>query len=80
MNRTGRSVILFESVNSALHAEKILKANGIAHKIIPVPKHISSDCGVCIRVDGENLEQAGRALEGKVRVLGIRELPGAKGQ
>ena len=80
MNRTGRSFILFESVNSALHAEKILKANGIAHKIIPVPKHISSDCGVCIRVDGENLEQAGRALEGKVRVLGIHQLPDAKGR
>jgi hypothetical protein len=80
MNRAGRSVILFESVSSALHAEKILKAGGIAHKIIPVPKHFSSDCGVCIRVDGEDLQQAGRALEGKVRVLGVRQLPEAKGR
>lgn len=80
MNQAGRSVILFESVSSALHAEKILKAGGIAHKIIPVPKHISSDCGVCIRVEGENLEQAGRALEGKVRVLGVQKLTGTKGR
>ena len=44
------AVFLFPSVSHALKAEKILKDRGIAHKLIPVPRHISSDCGVCLRV------------------------------
>ncbi|HXK46669.1 MAG TPA: DUF3343 domain-containing protein [Deltaproteobacteria bacterium] len=70
-----RSVLLFESVSAALQAEKILKAVDIAHKIIPVPKHISSDCGVCIRVDEENLDRALQALQGRVVLQDTRQLP-----
>ena len=44
-------VMLFKSVNYALKAEKILKAEGIPHMLIPVPKQISSDCGVCLRFE-----------------------------
>ncbi|MBP8981262.1 MAG: DUF3343 domain-containing protein, partial [Syntrophobacterales bacterium] len=43
-------VFLFPSVSHALTAEKLLKAAGITHKLIPVPRHISSDCGVCLRI------------------------------
>jgi len=46
-------VILFKAVSYALKAEKILKKEGLPHKLIPVPKHISSDCGVCIRFEPE---------------------------
>jgi hypothetical protein len=42
-------VVIFKSVHHALRAEKLLKEAGIAHKLIPVPRHISSDCGVCLR-------------------------------
>jgi hypothetical protein len=47
-------VILFDSVHHALMAEKILKKEGIPIKLIPVPKHISSDCGICIRYRSEH--------------------------
>lgn len=43
------SVVLFQNVTSVLRAEKILKANSFFFKIIPVPKTISSDCGLCVR-------------------------------
>jgi len=43
-------VFLFPSVSYVLKAEKILKDRGIDHKLIPVPRHISSDCGVCLRI------------------------------
>ncbi|NTW77366.1 MAG: DUF3343 domain-containing protein, partial [Syntrophaceae bacterium] len=43
-------VILFKAVSYALKAEKILKQEGLPHKLIPVPKHISSDCGVCLMI------------------------------
>lgn len=75
MTTPARSVILFESVSATLLAEKTLKANEIPHKVIPVPKHISSDCGVCIRVNEDVVEQAVRVLQDKVRFLDIRSLP-----
>jgi len=57
-------VFLFPSVSYTLKAEKILKEKGIAHKLIPVPRHISSDCGVCLRVAVEQQELAAEALQG----------------
>ena len=67
--------MLFESVSATLLAEKTLKARGIPYKIVPVPKHISSDCGVCIRLDDENLDPAMQALGGTVKFLDIQQLP-----
>jgi hypothetical protein len=45
------SVVLFHSMTGALHAEKLFKNSGIAIKLIPVPRHLSSDCGICLRFD-----------------------------
>ena len=50
-------VILYKSVSHALMSEKILKNAGIPFKLIPVPKNISSDCGVCIRFLPEDRER-----------------------
>jgi hypothetical protein len=50
-------VFLFPSVSHVLKAEKILKDRKIDHKLIPVPRHISSDCGVCVRVDADQKER-----------------------
>ncbi|MDY0186955.1 MAG: DUF3343 domain-containing protein [Syntrophus sp. (in: bacteria)] len=58
-------VFLFPSVSYVLKAEKILKDQGIDLKLIPVPRHISSDCGVCIRVDADRKERVVGALQGK---------------
>jgi hypothetical protein len=59
-------VFLFPSVSHALKAEKILKAAGIAHKLIPVPRHISSDCGVCLRITEDRQPAVEGELLGKV--------------
>jgi len=32
-----------------LKAEKALKSRGCAHELVPVPRALSSDCGVCIK-------------------------------
>jgi len=56
-------VFLFPSVSHTLKAEKILKEKGIAHKMIPVPREISSDCGVCLRVAVDNQKLAEEALQ-----------------
>jgi hypothetical protein len=44
------AVILLRSTNHAVRAEKLLRDKGIPCKLIPVPRHISSECGVCVRI------------------------------
>ncbi len=67
-------VLLFESVSAVLVAEKILKDAGIRSKLIPVPKYLSSDCGVCMRVDAADAARAQDALQGRVKVVSVQEL------
>lgn len=67
-------VALFESISQVLRSEKILKNAGIPHKLIPVPRHISSDCGVCIRFSAELKKRIEDTLTGKVEIQKVREL------
>lgn len=75
MSPAGCAVILFESVNAAMLAEKLLRDAGMAIKLIPVPKRISSDCGVCIRVDTADLDSAQGILAQRVKVQAVVPLP-----
>ncbi|MFW5770438.1 MAG: DUF3343 domain-containing protein [Spirochaetota bacterium] len=67
-------VVLFKSVSHAMRAERILKNEKIPFKIIPVPKSISSDCGVCIRFIPEYRETIEAILKSTVEYSDIREL------
>ena len=51
-------VFLFESVHRVMKAEKLLKGKGIKIDLIPVPREISSDCGVAIELSEESEEKA----------------------
>jgi hypothetical protein len=67
-------VILFKAVSYALKAEKILKKDGLPHKLIPVPKQISSDCGVCLMVHIDMKDKIIATLKGKVDIENVRPL------
>jgi hypothetical protein len=67
-------VILFYSVQGALKAEKILKKEGIPYKLIPVPRHLSSDCGIALKFEAKEEERIRKLLEGKVPLQGIFKL------
>jgi hypothetical protein len=56
-------VILLHSTSHALKAERILRDRKIPHKLIPVPRQFSSDCGVCLRVAAARLAEISRLLE-----------------
>jgi hypothetical protein len=43
------AVVLVYSTSYALRVEKLLNEIGVETKLIPVPRHLSSDCGVCVR-------------------------------
>ncbi len=42
-------IILFDTTQAAIKAEKVLISAGISIKLIPVPRHISHNCGIAIR-------------------------------
>lgn len=71
MMRNSYSAVLFKSVNQTMWADKLLKEQGIPHKLIPVPRHISSDCGVCLRIDSDQEERIWTVL---VHVEGFTEI------
>ena len=59
---TAYAVLILSSTSHALRAERVLAGAGIACKLIPVPRHLSSDCGVCLRIALGDGEPARRAL------------------
>jgi hypothetical protein len=69
-------VILFKAVSYALKAEKILKEENLPYKLIPVPKQISSDCGVCLMIHIDMEVKIIAALKGKVDIEQVRPLMG----
>jgi hypothetical protein len=56
-------VILTFSTGHSVRAEKVLGTAGISTKMIPVPRHISSDCGTAIRIRNDDREEALEILE-----------------
>jgi hypothetical protein len=56
MEESQYGVLLFHSVQGALAAERILRGASIAHKLITVPRHLSSDCGFCLRFEWKDLD------------------------
>ena len=60
------------AINIMRKAEKRLKGKGVAIKLIPVPRQLSSDCGVCLRFRTEDESEIRRALEeGQIDIQGI---------
>ncbi len=61
---TDYAVVLVHSTSHAIHAERVLKRAGLEVKLIPTPRHLSSDCGSAVRIGGEDAEQAEQLLTG----------------
>lgn len=57
------AVILMDSTSYAIKGERVLKNAGILAKLIPVPRHLSSDCGVTVRIPVDEIERSEVILE-----------------
>jgi hypothetical protein len=44
------AVILVHSTSHAIQAERVLKRAGLSTRLIPTPRHLSSDCGSAVRI------------------------------
>lgn len=69
------NVVLFHSMSNALQVEKLLKGMGMAVKLIPVPRQLSSDCGICLRFDRRDEPRVKATLEKKgIEIQGIHPM------
>lgn len=50
-------LLTFDSSNKSIKAERVLRRNKLAARVIPVPEELSKGCGFAVRLDG-NLEDA----------------------
>ena len=63
MTQDGYAVVLVYATSHALRLEKLLRNEAIPCKLIPVPRHLSSDCGVCVRFDDHHRDTIDQVLE-----------------
>lgn len=71
----GFGVVLFRSTQGAIAAEKALLAAGVPHKLVPVPRHLSSACGFCLRFAWDDRERVAALLaNGRLEVEGVEPL------
>lgn len=71
------TIILFYTVTEVFKAEKALSRLGVTVRIVPVPRHLSSDCGVAISIFGISVEDVKRLLEeAAIHFAGISKLTG----
>jgi hypothetical protein len=45
--------LLFRTIHDVLKAEKLLKHHGLTFELVPVPRNLSSDCGMCVKLTEE---------------------------
>lgn len=68
------AVVLVPSLSHAMKAETVLEQAGITNKLIPVPRHLSSQCGVCVRILRDDQDRVRALLEdATVKIVGIHE-------
>jgi hypothetical protein len=70
------AVILVHSTSHAIHAERVLKRAGLSARLVPTPRHLSSDCGSAVEIDTADraateqaLDEAGVAID-RIEILG----------
>ncbi|HCL89874.1 MAG TPA: hypothetical protein DHW70_00880 [Candidatus Atribacteria bacterium] len=69
------SVVIFYSTSAAIRAESLTKKENLKIKLIPVPRHLSSDCGICLRFNNEDRSTIEKILQdGKVEYENIYKI------
>jgi len=65
-------VLLVYSTSHALRIEKDLKIREVSCKLVPVPRHLSSDCGICVRFRAVDEDSVIKAVdETGIETMGI---------
>ena len=63
MNKIKYGVVTFHSTSHAIQAERVCKHCKLEIKLIPVPRHLSSDCGVCLRFSSADWDEVEKLMK-----------------
>jgi hypothetical protein len=55
--------LLFNTIHDVLKVDKILKKEKVHYELVPVPRNLSSDCGMCVKLT-DNLEEIKNHIKG----------------
>jgi hypothetical protein len=55
-------VLIFRGTHQVMSAEKRLKKGGVPMRLIPVPRRLTSDCGLAIRIPLRDRDRAREVL------------------
>lgn len=61
---TPAMILIFRGTHQVLSAEKRLKGGGVPLRLIPVPRRLTSDCGLAIRIPLDQRARARKILSG----------------
>jgi hypothetical protein len=71
------SIILVWTSSHAIRVEHVLHQAGIACKLIPTPRYLTSDCGISVRIARADVAAARKAMDEAWAEYGdIRDLEG----
>ena len=74
LNTDVTCVFVLFSIHDVMKAERVLKERGIPFDTIPVPKEISSDCGMAIMTERSRQGVVTEILKGaELRIKGVYE-------
>lgn len=58
----GEVILIFRGTHQVLSAEKHLKGAGVPLRLIPVPRSLTSDCGLAIQIAPSRKDRARNVL------------------
>ena len=71
----GRCAAVLETIHYVLKGERALKRAGVRFELIPVPREISSDCGMALEFSCQDRNRVEQLLaEEEMTVVGIYRL------
>lgn len=48
-------IVIFRNVREVIQSEHIIKSIGFPYQVVPVPSKYSTECGMCIELEGQFL-------------------------
>ncbi len=66
-----RQFLLFENTRAVIQAEAQLKAAAVACRVMPVPRAISSECGMCLELTDYDSDSVPASLTVQAKLASI---------
>ena len=71
-----RAFILLKNMRAAIKAEAWCRKQGVACEVVPVPRQLSSECGMCLEVDNNRADTVQQQLQSAGFILTLARLDG----